>query len=63
MIKNLDSYLQNTVFLSSMMGITDSEFFSKCGQGADMVQLGALIAARKDRFRTARKENPEYFLP
>lgn len=62
MIKSLDSYLQNTVFLSSMMGVTDSEYCSKCGQGADMVQLGALIAAHRDRFAEDRKENPEYFL-
>jgi tRNA-dihydrouridine synthase len=50
--------LKEGIFLSSMMKRTDGEFCAREGVGADMVQLGALIADREER-----NHPPESLLP
>lgn len=54
---------ESFLFLSSMMGWTDARFCVERGQGAQMVQLGALLAAKEEQFQKQREKNPEYFLP
>lgn len=51
------------LFLSSMLGKTDARYCVERGSGADMVQLGALLAAEEDRLEEEREIRPGSFLP
>ena len=50
----LESRLKGGLFLSSMMYITDGAYVAARGQGACMVQIGALIADALDRSHDSR---------
>jgi 5-methyltetrahydrofolate--homocysteine methyltransferase len=50
--------LAGGIFLSSMMGWTDGAYVAEHGRGADMVQIGALVADAADR-----GHEEQYLLP
>jgi len=60
---NYKKRLSKSIFLSSMLHKTDAKFCIECGKGADMVQLGALLAAADDQFKNEREDEPDIFLP
>ena len=51
---DLTERMKGGLFVSSMMGITTGEWVARYGEGADMVQIGALIADSVDRDHEAR---------
>ena len=57
--EQLNRRLQGGLFLSSMMGQTDGTFVARHGQGASMVQIGALVADAVDRSHEQRYLLPE----
>ncbi len=57
--EQLNRRLQGGLFLSSMMGETDGAFVARHGQGASMVQIGALVADAVDRSHEQRYLLPE----
>jgi len=56
--EQLAGRLKDGVFISSMMGVTNGEYVAKHGEGACMVQVGALVADAIDR-----THDPDYLLP
>jgi len=56
--EQLASRLKGGVFISSMMGVTNGEYVARHGEGACMVQIGALVADAIDR-----SHDPDYLLP
>ena len=55
----LKKRLSDGVFISSMMSWTTGAFVAERGNGACMVQIGALIADRRDRSHKERYLLPE----
>jgi len=55
----LAEHLRGGLFISSMMGRTDGVFVAEHGDGAAMVQIGALVADLEDRSHDERFLLPE----
>lgn len=55
--------LTHSLFLSSMMRNTNGAYCARCGKGADMVQLGALLVAAPGEYMEVRDKYPHAFLP
>ena len=52
--KELSTYLKGGLFISSMMFTTDGDWVARRGEGARMVQIGALIADSQDHSHDPR---------